>query len=64
MSLSSGSGTAKTTGAITISSRDAGVNGVSGSLVFRTGTTSLGSSGQVSITVQVSLHQDKQVKLH
>merc|ERR1712166_231485 len=49
-SLLSGVGTAKSRGSVTIRSADAGTNGVSGALIFSTGTTSLGSSGAIKLT--------------
>merc|ERR1719271_704363 len=49
ISMISGFGTASTSGTIIIRTLNAGAAGVSGELMFSTGTTSDGASGDVSI---------------
>merc|ERR1711871_609408 len=49
ISLISGFGTKSTSGSIIIRTLNAGTNGVSGELMFSTGTTSSGASGSISI---------------
>merc|ERR1712054_623695 len=51
ISLISGFGTKSTSGSIIIRTLNAGTKGVSGELMFSTGTTSCGASGDISIGV-------------
>jgi len=49
ISLLGGAGTAHTSGSIVIKTRNAGTNGISGSLVFSSGTSTSGYSGSLSL---------------
>ena len=51
MSLFTGQGTKTSSGSIVIKTANAGTTGVSGFLMFSSGTTSSGSSGELAVTL-------------
>ena len=54
LSLSTGEGTSTSSGAITIRSINSGTSGVSGMLIFSTGSAKTGNSGAIEVGVGVA----------